>query len=232
MNDGRMARTQSNARPTAVVVGAGPGIGLSTARRFAAQGYDVGLVARNESRLAELAARISDGEQVESTVEQVAADASDAADLRRALDEIVDRLGPVDVLVFCPLPAINLIKPVLDTSGEDLVAALALSLGGAVTAVSEVVQGMIERRRGSLLFTTGSGATHPSAERAASTIATTAASVYFRLLHEALVGSGVNVAHLTIRGGVGPGLQHEPDAVAELLWEAHREPGAGFPRLG
>ncbi|MDN5853640.1 MAG: SDR family NAD(P)-dependent oxidoreductase [Actinomycetia bacterium] len=227
-----MARTKKNDRPTAVVVGAGPGVGLSTARRFAAEGYDVGLVARNEFRLAELATRLSDDERIDSTIEPVAADASNTTDLRRALAEIDDRIGPIDVLVFSPLPAIDRIKPVLDTTGEDLAAALALGLGGAVTAVSEVVQGMIDRGRGSLLFTTGSGATHPSAERAASAITTTAAASYFRLLHEALSSTDVNVAHLTIRGGVGPGLQHEPEAVAELLWDAHREPGSGFPRLG
>lgn len=227
-----MALTKSNDRPTAVVVGAGPGIGLSTARRFAVGGYDVGLVARNTAHLSDLAAWLADDDRIDTTIEHVAADASDEGDLRKALRKLSERLGPIDVLVFCPLPSIDLIRPVLETTAEDLASALALSLGGAVTAVSQVVGGMIERRRGSLLFTTGSGATHPCAERAASAITTTAAAAYFRLLHEELSATDVNVAHVTIRGAVGTGLQHEPDAVAELLWDTHRDPERGFPRMG
>lgn len=232
VHDGCMALTKNGDRPTVVVIGAGPGIGCSTARRFAIEGYDVGLVARNEPRLRDLAARLSDDGRIDTTIAHVAADASVEADLQTALDGLVDRIGAIDVLVFCPLPSVDLIKPVRDTTAEDFATAMDLSLGGAVTAVSTVVEGMIERRRGSLLFTTGSGAAHPSADRAASAVTTTAAAAYFRLLHEALAPTAVNLAHLTIRGGVGPGLRHEPDAVAEVLWDAHRNPGNGFPSLG
>lgn len=227
-----MAATKNKERPTVVVVGAGPGIGLSTARRFAIEGYDVGLVARRLGGLREVAARLSSDRRIDTTIDYEAADASEQPELNSALDKLDGRVGPVDVLVFCPLPSVHLIKPVLDTTGQELAAALALSLEGAATAVSQLVQGMIERSRGSLLFTTGSGASHPSADRAASAIATTAAATYFRLLHEALEPTDVNVTHLTIRGPVGPGLQHEPDAVADLLWDAHGEPGCAFPTLG
>lgn len=227
-----MARTSGNARPNVVVIGAGPGIGFSTARRFAIEGYDVGLVSRTESRLSDLAARLSGDGRLDSEVAYVAADAGDGIELRKAILEFEKRLGPTDVLVFCPLPDVDLIKPVLGTTADDLASALALSVGGATTAVSTVVDRMLERRRGSLLFTTGSGGTHPSADRVASAVATTAAATYFRLLRDALRPSGVNVAHLTIRGAVGPGLRHEPDAVADMLWDAHRDPGDGFPGLG
>ena len=40
---------------TVVVLGAGPGLGLAIARRFAAEGYAAALVARNGKRLDELA---------------------------------------------------------------------------------------------------------------------------------------------------------------------------------
>ena len=30
-----------------------------------------------------------------------------------------------------------------------------------------------------------------------------------------------DVAHTAIVGGLGPGLKHEPDDVAELLWRQH-----------
>jgi NADP-dependent 3-hydroxy acid dehydrogenase YdfG len=40
------------ARPATIVVGAGPGIGLAVARRFAVEGHSIGLVARSATTLA------------------------------------------------------------------------------------------------------------------------------------------------------------------------------------
>jgi hypothetical protein len=37
--------------PTLAIIGAGPNLGLATAARFGAEGFDVGLVARNRVRL-------------------------------------------------------------------------------------------------------------------------------------------------------------------------------------
>ena len=45
-------------RRTALVTGASSGIGLDLAKRFAAEGYDVALVARSEGKLKEVAAAI------------------------------------------------------------------------------------------------------------------------------------------------------------------------------
>ena len=41
--------------PGVVIIGAGPGLGLSTARRFAREGLPVALVARSEGKLKALA---------------------------------------------------------------------------------------------------------------------------------------------------------------------------------
>ncbi|CAF1496634.1 unnamed protein product, partial [Adineta steineri] len=38
-------------KPIAVIIGVGPGTGASLARRFAAGGYSIGLIARSESSL-------------------------------------------------------------------------------------------------------------------------------------------------------------------------------------
>lgn len=209
-----------HAGPTALVVGAGPGIGLSVARRVAEEGFSVGLVARDPERLAKLAATLEEGG---ATVATERADASVPEDLQGAVARLQDKLGPADVVCFSPLPSTALIKPVLETSASDLSASLALNVGGAAALVGAVAPGMIERRRGTLLFTTGSGALRPSADRAASAVTTAAESMYVGLLHEALAPYRVHVGHVAIVGAVGPGLEHEPDSVAEALWSHHVE---------
>jgi hypothetical protein len=48
---------------------------------------------------------------------------------------------------------------------------------------------------------------------------------YARMLHEALADEGIHVAHTAIVGALGPGLQHEPEKIAEVLWRQHTERG-------
>jgi NAD(P)-dependent dehydrogenase (short-subunit alcohol dehydrogenase family) len=208
---------------TLVVVGAGPGIGIAAARRFAREGWAVGLLARSGDRLAALA------DSLTPAARWATADATDPVSIASGLEAL--DIGVPDTVLFSPLPSTALIKPVLDTSPRDLMAALTLSAGGPAGLVSAVAPGMIDRGSGTLLFTSGSGALTPSADRAASAVATTALTVYVRLLHDALRPHGVHVAHLTISGAVGSGLVHEPDAVAELLWDVQRNPAEPFPVL-
>lgn len=199
-----------------VIVGAGPNLGLAVARRFGREGLSVGLVARDWSRLDALVRELeADGVRAAAAT----ADARRPEELRHALHELAARLGAAEVLCFSPLPDVGLIKPVLETTPEDLSASLELNVVGASAAVGVVLPAM--RGRGTLLFTTGGGALSPNPERAASGVTTTAAAVYVRMLHDALAPEGIHVAHTVIVGPMGPGERHEPAAVAEELWRRY-----------
>ncbi len=201
-----------------VVIGAGPGLGAAAARRFGREGHPVGLIARSAERLQAMAAELK-SEGLTTAVE--AADVTDEQALAAALGALRERLGPIEVVLFSPRPSLAWIKPVLDTGPPDIESALALSVVAAAAAVRTVVPDMRRRRHGTLLFTTGGAAVEPHRDRAVSGIAYAAESAYVRLLHEALADDGVHAAQLTVVGPIGPGAGHEPDGVAQELWQLH-----------
>src|SRR4051794_35454448 len=85
--------------PVIVVIGAGPGLGASVARRFGREGYDVGLVSRDDAQLAELGERLQ-GEGI--TTGWASADIADAASLSAAVERFARHSGHLDHLHFNP----------------------------------------------------------------------------------------------------------------------------------
>lgn len=84
---------------SALVTGASSGLGAEFAEQLARLGTGVTLVARRETRLKQLAARLTD--EYGATADVLALDLGDAADLRAAADHLADPAHGVDLLVNC-----------------------------------------------------------------------------------------------------------------------------------
>jgi 3-oxoacyl-[acyl-carrier protein] reductase len=131
---------------TALVTGASQGIGEAIARRLAAAGAQVVLAARNEERLAALAAAIgADGGKAHPLVLDVARPET----VGERLKTLPAELAEIDILVNnAGITADNLLARM---SLEDWERVIRTNLTGAFALTREVVRGMMRRRWGRVI---------------------------------------------------------------------------------
>ncbi|WP_033325642.1 SDR family NAD(P)-dependent oxidoreductase [Streptomyces yerevanensis] len=204
---------------TFALIGAGPGLGLATARRFGTAGHTVALISRNAEKLDELTAELArDGIQARGFT----ADVLDIESLNEALYAAAAALGTIEILQYSPVPRADFMKPVLDTGADDLDAPLSFSAKGPVAAVNAVLPGMRNLGRGTLLFVNGASAVRPNPAVAGTSIAFAAESAYARMLHDALAPENIHAAQLIVPGAIRPDAEHSsPEVLAGRLYDIH-----------
>jgi NAD(P)-dependent dehydrogenase (short-subunit alcohol dehydrogenase family) len=133
---------------TAIVVGASSGIGEAVARRLAAEGCRVALVARREPRLAAICEEIGKSTADGRAVFRVH-DVADGAAAAGVWDSVERDLGPVDLLVFAAgiMPAVG----ETEYSFEKDRAILETNLLGAVAWFDVAALRMETARRGTIV---------------------------------------------------------------------------------
>jgi NAD(P)-dependent dehydrogenase (short-subunit alcohol dehydrogenase family) len=209
---------------TAVIVGGGPGLGRAIARRFGAEGFDIALIGRTGKTVEEVAAGLADaGVRAEGFV----ADVTDRPALVRAFDAVKARFGEIDVLEYSPAasdPAKNETVDAVELTVEALRPQLDLYLFGGLTAVQQVLPGMIDRGSGTILVSTGASSgpvIHPPFANIAA--ASGALRNWVLNLHAALAPRGVHAAHVAIATWIGrEGPASQPEAIAETYWDMYR----------
>jgi len=211
-----MARfeAQPERRP-AVVTGASSGIGAETARTLARAGLPVVLGARRVEACEAVAAEIrgAGGEAVALHL-----DLADGASITQFAKEAEDAVGPVEVLVSNA--AKNMPGSGLETPPEDFEEVLRVNVGGAQRLVRAFGAGMVERRRGDLIFVTSDVVVHPRPRMAAYVSSKWGLEGFVTALQMELEGTGVRA--VIVRPGptlTGMGMDWDPDTTSEVLAE-------------
>lgn len=209
--------------PTIAIIGAGSGLGAATARRFGREGFDVALISRSTEKRQQLIDELAaDGINAFGFTADVLATAS----LIQALEAAENELGSIDVLQYSPLPSGDFLKPVLETTPEDLAAASAFSIQGPVAAIRQILPGMRERGHGTIILVNGGSAVTPNKDYAGTSIAFAGESAYGSMLHEVLAPEGIHVGQLIIPGAIdGDDPLFTSESLADRLWQIHVDRG-------
>jgi short-subunit dehydrogenase len=130
----------------AVVTGASSGIGRALARQLAAEKLRVGLIARRQNALNELASQI-EGEG--GAAYAAAADVSDRESLHNAVRTIEESLGPIDVMVAnAGLGVPTRLDPL---NVAEVEATFQVNLLGVIYSIEAVLAGMLRRGAGQIV---------------------------------------------------------------------------------
>jgi short-subunit dehydrogenase len=101
---------------------------------------------------------------------------------------------------------------------ENTVSAFNLIVGGAIKAVNNVVEDMVSKGDGGLLFVAGGSAMKPIPPLANIGVATSGLRNYLTNLHGALAPKGVYVGAIYVSGLIRRGTEVDPDEIADKLY--------------
>ncbi|KAA9157612.1 SDR family NAD(P)-dependent oxidoreductase [Amycolatopsis acidicola] len=196
------------------IFGAGPGMGLATARRFGKEGFEVALVSRNGARLESFVDILtSEGLRAKGI-------AADLADISGHAD-LVAGLGHVDVAVINGFLDMSAIRPALDIDVDTMRTALEGAVLAPLSLTRLLLPGMLDRGDGGLLYGFGASAKNPLPALAGAGTAQASLRNYAFNLNLALADKGIYVGALTIGA-----LIRESDA--EALFDADPAARRGF----
>lgn len=176
--------TDTLAGKTALVTGATAGIGYAIAAQLAAEGAQVVVHGRNAERGAKT---VQDIENAGGTARFVAADLSDADDVRWLADEA----GDVDILVNNA--GIYRFATTFETTDADFDDHFDTNLRAPYLLVQKLVPGMIERGGGAVVNVTTTAATRPAAGAGIYGASKAGLDLFTKLWADEFGGHGVRV---------------------------------------
>jgi short-subunit dehydrogenase len=203
-----------------LLVGAGLGLGMAVARRFASGGYRVTLVARSTDRLGDLAAGLADtGVQIDT----VAADASDPESLRARVAELYDEQGAPGLIIYNAVMGAP--DKLMTSSVEHLQTAYAVDVISAIVVVQVAAPVMRAGGAGTIIVTGGGFADHPIPALATISLGKAALRSAATMLGADLGPDGIRVATLTITGQIVAGTAFDPENIATRYWDVVHSDG-------
>ena len=204
-------------RPVCLIAGAGPGLGVAIAERYASEGFVTYLLSRNPYRLNAAATRLlARGLQVVPLECDVRSEES-VAD---ALDFIQRSGGGCDVVVYNAFA--NSASVATCVSAKDMLDDFNVNVAAALSVVRMTVEPMRSNGTGTLLFSGCGLASSPSAEKTSLSVGKAGLRALVDCLAEELEPCGIRVGTVTIDGAV-PIDASELAAIANLYWQLFAE---------
>ena len=218
-----MAAVESVSGRTALIVGTGPGLSASLARRCSAEGMQVAVAARDTAKLETLCS--------DSGARAYACDATRREDVDALFRAVEADLGVPHLVVYNPSARAH--GPITDIDPGDVEGALAISLHGGFLVGQAAARMLLPTGDGAIFFTGATASVKGYPHSAAFAMGKFGLRGLAQSMARELAPQGIHVAHFVIDGGIrseargriDPGddrLLH-PDAIADTCWHVYRQ---------
>ena len=209
----------------ALIVGAGAGLSAALAKRCAARGMAVQLVARNTEKLNALA------DEIDAVVYRC--DASDINQVSALFAALDNGPGAPDLVVYNP--SYRQRAPFIELDPDDVYKALMITCYGGFLVAQEAAKRMLEVGRGSILFSGASASVKGYKNSAPFAMGKFGLRGLSQSMARELAPSNIHVAHFVIDGGI-EGENHsraqsniedsflDPDAIADTYLHVYDQP--------
>jgi NAD(P)-dependent dehydrogenase (short-subunit alcohol dehydrogenase family) len=207
-----------------LIVGAGPGLGTSIGRRFAAEGFKVAVASRTQSKIDGVAASI-DGAKAYTC------DVTSEASVQALYNQVTADLGEPNVAIFNASGRVR--KSILDIESEEFINAWMAACHGGFLVGREAARRMIAKSAGTILFTGATASVKSNAHSAGFAVGKFGLRALAFSMARELGPKGVHVGHVIVDGGIraehrpdDPGVPDKwlnPDDIAESYWHLHAQ---------
>jgi NAD(P)-dependent dehydrogenase (short-subunit alcohol dehydrogenase family) len=213
---------------SALIVGTGPGISASLARRLAGFGVKVALAARNVQKL--------DALVKDTGAQAFAADASDPDAVERLFDQVSERIGEPEIVVYNAGARAH--GPLADLDPAAVQKSVAITAFGGFLVTQQAARRMVPRGHGAILLTGATASIKGFAHSAAFAMGKFALRGLAQSAARELSPRGIHVAHFIIDGAVRaahrpdtadkPDSTLDPDAIAQSYVDVLRQPRSAW----
>ena len=210
-----------------VILGAGPSIGLSVAKQFASKGYNLGLGSRNKSNYPEIL-QLSTIENVDFRQYKV-----DASIEKQVIDFVAaaeDELGKISIGIYNPSKFVK--KSVLALSSQDIEEAWRVSCLGGFIFARELVKRMLDRNKGTIIFTGATAGMRGSKDFAAFAIGKFGLRALAQSMAREFHPKGIHIIWANIDGVVKESNTDEsfinPNDIAKYYYQLHSQPKSAW----
>lgn len=196
-------------KPVCLVVGAGAGIGGTTAKRFAREGYHACLARRTDKE--GLDRLVGEIEAESGSATGFILNAAEENSIERLVETIEADIGPIDVAIY-NLGAQIGDRTLAETSLKAFEMGWRIATFGLFRLASTLFPRMVQRGKGTLLVTSATSAMRGNAGQHSHAAAMGGRRMLCQTLNAQFAPQGIHVVHIVIDGAVDA-----PDTLGKML---------------
>ena len=208
---------------TALIIGTGPGLSASLARRCSAEGMQVAVAARDTAKLADVC--------TDSGARAYRCDATVQGEVEALFDSVEADLGTPHFVVYNPGARAH--GPITDIDPGDVERALMVGCFGGFLVGQTAAKRLLPGRDGAIFFTGATASVEGYPHSAAFAMGKFGLRGLAQSMARELAPQGIHVAHFVIDGQIRSDLRGridsgddaylDPDAIADTYWNVYRQ---------